>query len=70
MQTMSKSSIKTKQRCHAEFIFKLKHMHINLIFLLLTLGMYLSVGHRIIFIKQLKCTLKNKAVSTKHVPVA
>ena len=51
------------------FFFKLEHMHINLIFLLLTLNMYLSVGHRIKSTKQLKCTLKNRAVSLKHVPV-
>ena len=60
---------KTKERWHAVFIFKLEHMHINLIFLLLTLNMYLSVGHRIKSTKQLKCTLKNKAVSLKHVHV-
>ena len=28
----SKSIIKTKERWHAAFIFKLEHMHINLIF--------------------------------------
>ena len=31
--------------------------------------MHLSVGHRIKSTKQLKCTLKNRAVSLKHVPV-
>ena len=31
--------------------------------------MYLSVRHRIKSTKQLKCTLKNRAVSLKHVPV-
>ena len=65
----SKPTIKTKERWHAVFIFKLEHMHINLIFLLLTLNMYLSVGHRIKSTKQLKCTLKNRAVFLKHVPV-
>ena len=40
---------------------------INLIFLLLTLSMYLSVGHKIKSTKQLKCRLNNKAVSLKHV---
>ena len=50
--------------------FNFKHIQqINLIFLLLTLKMYLSVGHRMKFVKQLKCTLNNKAVSLKHVYV-
>ena len=31
--------------------------------------MYLSVQHKIKLTKQLKCTLKNKAVSVKHVLV-
>ena len=31
-----------------------EHMHINLIFLLLTLNVYLSVAHKINSIKQLK----------------
>ena len=44
-------------------------MHINLLFSLLTFNMYLPVGHRIKSTKQLKCTLKNRAVSVKHVPV-
>ena len=39
---------------------------INRIFLLLTLNMYLSVGHRIKSTKQLKCTLYNGVVSLKH----
>ena len=30
----SKSTIKTKERWHAVFIFKLEHMHINLFFFL------------------------------------
>ena len=34
-----------------------------------TLNMYLSVGHGIKSIKQLKCTLNNMAVSLKHVHV-
>ena len=38
-----------------------------LIFLLLTLNMYLSLGHKIKSTKQLKCTLNNRAVSLKHV---
>ena len=66
----SKSTIKTKEQWHAVFIFKLEQLHINLIFLLLTLNKYLSVGHRIKSIKQLKCSLKNRTVSLKHVPVA
>ena len=32
--------------------------------------MYLSVGHRIKFTKQFKCTLNNREVSLKHVYVA
>ena len=40
---------------------------INLIFLLLTLNMYLPLGHRIKSTKQLKCTLDSMAVSLKHV---
>ena len=63
------STIKTKKRSFAVFVFNFEHMHINQIFLLLTLNMYLSVGHRIKSTKQLKCTLKNRAVSLKHVPV-
>ena len=31
--------------------------------------MYFSVGHRIKSTKQLKCTLKNRVVSLKHVNV-
>ena len=65
----SKSTIKTKKWSHAIFISKFEHMHINLIFLLLTLNLHLSVGHRIKSTKQLKCTLKNNALSLKHVPV-
>ena len=42
---------------------------INLIFLLLTLNMYLSVGYRIKSTKQHKCTINNRAVSLKHVHV-
>ena len=40
-----------------------------LFFLLLTLNMYLSVGHMRKSTKQLKCTFKNRAVSLKHVHV-
>ena len=32
--------------------------------------MYLSVGHRIKFAKQLKCTLNNRAVSLEDVHMA
>ena len=42
---------------------------INVIFLLLTLNMYLSVGHKIKSMKQLQHTLNNRAVSFKHVHV-
>ena len=31
--------------------------------------MYLPVGHRMKFTKQLKYKLKNRAISLKHVPV-
>ena len=44
-------------------------MEINIINLLLTLNMYLPVGHGIQSPKQLKCTLKKGAVSLKHIPV-
>ena len=64
MLPMVKVYYKTKERWHAVFIFKLKYMHINL-----TLNMYLSVGHRIKSTKPLRCTLKNRVVSLKHVPV-
>ena len=63
------STIKTKKRSFAVFVFNFEHMHINLIFLLLTLNMYFSVGHRIKSTKQLMCTLKDRVVSLKHVPV-
>ena len=62
----SKSATKTPERCHAVFIFNFEHIQqINLIFLLLTLDMYLSVGHRIKSTKKLKCTLNNRAVFFK-----
>ena len=62
------STIKTRELCHAVFIFNFELIQqINLIFLLLTLKMYLSVGHKIKSTKQLKCTLSNKTVSLKHV---
>ena len=55
---LSKSTIRTPEWCHAVFTFTLKHIQqINLIFSLLTLNMYLPVGHRIKSTKQLKCTL-------------
>ena len=63
---LSKSTIKKTERCHVVFIFTFKHIQqINLIFLLLTLNMYLSVGHRIKSTKNLKCTLDNGVVSLK-----
>ena len=68
MMTVSKPAAKTPERCHAVFIFNFEHIQqINLIFLLLTLDMYLSVGNRIKSIKKLKCALNNRAVSLKHV---
>ena len=64
----SKSAIKTPERCYAVFIFNFEHIQqINLIFLLLALNMYFSVGYRIKSTKQLKCTLNNWVVSLKHV---
>ena len=70
MLLCSKSTIKTPERCHAVFIFNIEHIEqINLIFLLLTLNMYLPVGHGIKSTKKLKCTLKNRVVSLKHVHV-
>ena len=70
MLLRSKSATKTPERCHAVFIFNFEHIQqINLIFLLLTLNMYLSVDYRMEYIKQLKCTLNNSAVSLKHVHV-
>ena len=64
----SKSTIKTLEICHTVFIFNFEHIQqINLIFLLLTLNMYLPVGQKIKSTKQLKCTLNNMAVPLKHV---
>ena len=64
----SKSATKTLERCHAVFIFNFEHIQqINLICLLLTLDMYLSVWHRIESTKKLKCTLNNRTISLKHV---
>ena len=61
-------SIKIPELYHAVFIFDFEHIQqINLIFLLLTLNMYLSVEHKIKSTKQLKCTLNNRTVSLKHV---
>ena len=56
--------------CHAVFIFGFKHIQqINLFsfFFLVTLNMYLLVGHKIKSTKHLKCTINNRAVSLKHV---
>ena len=64
----SKLATKTPERCHAVFIFNFEHIQqINLIFLLLTLEMHLSVWHRIKSTKKLKRTLNNRTVSLKHV---
>ena len=63
----SKSTIKTPKLCHAVFIFNFVHIQkINQIFLLITLNMFLSVGHRMKSAKWLSCALNNKAVSLKH----
>ena len=68
MLTAFKISNKNTRRCHVVFIFNFEHIQqINLIFLLLTLDTYLSVGHRIKSTKKLKCTLDNRTVSLKHV---
>ena len=67
----SKSTIKTPERCHVVFSFNFEHIQqINLIFSLLTLNMYLLVGHSMKFTKQLNCLLSNRAVSLKQVHVA
>ena len=69
MLTVVKVNNKTPERCHAVFTLNFEHINqqINQFFLLLTLNMYLSVGHRIKSTKQLKCTLNNGVVSLKHV---
>ena len=60
----STSTVKTPELCH-KYI-----QQINLFFLLLlTLKIYLSVGQKMKFAKQLKCTLNNKSVSLKHVHI-
>ena len=65
-----KKAIKTPEQCHAVFIFNFEHIQqISLVFLLLTLNMYLSVGHKIKSTKSLKCTLNNRVVSLNHVHV-
>ena len=65
---MVKVNNKNTRTSHAVFIFNSEHIQqINLISLLLTLNMYLSVGHKIKSTKQIKCTLNNRAVSLKHV---
>ena len=70
MMTVSNSTIKTSELCHAVFIFNFENIQqINLIFLLLTLNMYFPVGHKIKSTKQFKCTLNNGAVSLKHVAI-
>ena len=70
MLLWSTSTIKTPELCHTVFIFNFEHIQqIYLIFLLLTLNMYLSVGHRMKLPKQLKCVLNNEAVYLKHVHV-
>ena len=61
----SKSATRTPEWFHAVSIFNF--VIYNLIFLLLTLDMYLSVWHRIKSAKKRKCTLNNRAVSLKHV---
>ena len=66
MLRWSKSTIKTPEPCHAVFIFNFEHIQqINLIFLLLTLNMYLSDGHRIKSTEKLKFILNNGVVSLK-----
>ena len=69
MLTVVKVNNKTPERCHTVFTLNFEHINqqINQFFLLLTLNMYLSVGHRIKSTKQLKCTLNNGVVSLKHV---
>ena len=66
MLTMVKVS-NTPKRCHAVFTFNFEQIQqIDQIFLLLTLNMYLSMGHRIEPTIQLKCKLNNGVVSLKH----
>ena len=66
----STSTIKVPELYHAVLIFIFEHMQqINLICLLLTLNMYLSVGHGMKFAKQLKCTFSKKVVPLKHIHV-
>ena len=63
MLIVSKSAVETPELCHAVFICNFEHIQqINLIFLLLTLNMYLLVGHKI----KLMCALNNRVVSLKH----
>ena len=47
MLTMVKVNKKASKRCHTAFIFNFEHTQVNLIFLLLTLNMYLPDGHKI-----------------------
>ena len=66
MLLWSKSTIKTPEQCHAVFTFNFEHIQqINLIFLLLTLNVYLSVGHRIKSTKKLKFILNTGVVPLK-----
>ena len=58
----SKSTIKALELCDAVFIFNFEH-----IVLLLSLNMYLLVGHKIKSSNQLKSTLNNMGISLKHV---
>ena len=68
MLLWSKSIIIRPELCHAVFIFNFEHIQQTiLIFSLLTLNIYFSVGHKIKFTKQLKCTLNSRTVSLKHV---
>ena len=54
MLLWSKSTIKIPERRHAVSIFNFEHIQqINLIFLLLTLNMYLPAGHKIKSTKRL-----------------
>ena len=66
MLLWSKSTIKVPERCYAVFKFNFEQIQqINLIFFMLTLSMYLSVGHRIKSTKKLNFTLNNGVVSSK-----
>ena len=65
---VAKVNINYTKRCHDVFTFNFEQIQqINQIFWLLTLNMYLSVGHMIKSTKKLKCSLKNEVVSLNHV---